>query len=132
MHIRFKAPVLLGLASLCAFGAANAEPPARSAPKCFYSRDWNGWKASPDGKAIYIRAGANYIYRLDLGNACPAANGIGVHLVTKTRGSGSICGPLDLDLKVSDGRGFATPCMVSGVTPLSAEEASVLPNNLRP
>jgi hypothetical protein len=133
MRNRLKAATLLGLLAASAAGlAASAEPAARAAPKCFFTRDWSGWKASPDGKAIYIRVGVSNIYRLDFSNACSAANGIGVHLVIRTRGSSTICGPLDLDLKVSHGHGFATPCIVSGVTPLSAKEASALPKNLRP
>jgi hypothetical protein len=119
------------VALLAPFGA-SAQPAKPTAPKCFYSRDWNGWKASPDGKSIYIRVGVRDLYRLDFSHSCSAAQGVGVHLVTRVRGSSLICNPIDLDLKVSDGRGFATPCIVSGITPLSAEDAAALPKNLRP
>ena len=96
------------------------------------SSDWNGWKASPDSKSIYIRVGVSKLFRIDLANACPALQGVGVHLVTRTHGSPWICRPLDLDLKVGQGHGFTTPCMVSDITPLSAAEAAALPKALRP
>jgi len=81
---------------------------------------------------MYIRTGARSLYRLDFVNGCQAARGVGVHLVTRVRGSGWICDALDLDLKVADGHGFATPCIISKITPLSADEAAALPKSLRP
>jgi hypothetical protein len=125
---------LIGLTAAVALAAPAAEAQHKPAPtrQCFSSHDWNGWKASPDSKSIYIRVGVSKIYRLDLSQACPALQGIGVHLVTRIHGSPWICHPLDLDLKVSDGHGFVTPCIVDDIVPLSEAEAKALPKDVRP
>ena len=122
--------IVLSLAT--AVGAASAEVSKPPKPLCFLSHDWNGWKASPDSKSLYIRVGASRLYRLDMASACPALSEIGVHLVTRTRGSSWICHPLDLDLKVADDHGFRGACIVSAITPLSDAEAAALPKALRP
>jgi hypothetical protein len=126
------APVAaLALFATAAVPSAQADPAPHAAPQCFRLRDWSGWKASADGKSIYIRTGARNLYRLEFDYACHAANGLGVQWVTRVRGSSSICSPLDLDLKVADGA-FATPCIGSRITPLSADEAAALPKALMP
>jgi hypothetical protein len=131
-HLGAIALIASAVVSMVAPFEANAQPEQHAPSKCFYTRDWNGWKASPDAKSIYIRVGVRDLYRLDFSHACSAALGGGVHLVTRVRGSSLICSPVDLDLKVSDSQGFATPCIVSGITPLSAGDAAALPKNLRP
>ncbi len=128
-----NSPVFLALVGLTA--AALLWAPAVSAKpssQCFASRDWSGWKASPDSKSLYIRVNVSKLFRLDLAQACPALQWPGAHLVTKVRGSSWICHPLDLELKVSSGHGIATPCIVSGITALSKDEATALPKSLRP
>ena len=123
---------VFGLAIILSFGftVANAQPSKMS---CFWVRDWAGWKITPDAKSMYIRVSMNRIYRLDFRGACTAAQFGGSHLVTKSRGSSSICSPLDLDLRVSQGRhGIATPCIVSAITQLTPDEATALPKPLRP
>jgi len=131
---KVKLAALIGLAtaSILGISSVSADAAGSRPVQCFNTRDWNGWTVSPDAKSMYIRTGVRSIYRLDFVNECRAAQGIGVHLVTRVRGSSSICSPLDLDLKVSDGHGFATPCIVSNITPLSAEEAAALPKRLKP
>jgi Family of unknown function (DUF6491) len=124
----FLTLVGLAVAALLCAPAASAKPSGQ----CFSSRDWSGWKASPDSKSIYIRVSVSKLFRLDLAQACPTLQWPGAHLVTKLRGSSWICSPLDLDLRVSAGRGTAIPCMVSGITPLSKDEAAALPKKLRP
>jgi hypothetical protein len=135
MRKHLLAATLAGLTALSVLGLAIADAqPASSKPpqQCFYSNDWDGWKATPDSKAIYIRVGINKIWRLDLASACPTLQSPNPHLITKLHGSSSICSALDLDLRVSDDSGFAVPCIVSELTPLSAAEAAALPKNLRP
>lgn len=122
----------LGVATAIATHAQDTRAVKSSKPDCFLSHDWSGWKATPDSKAMYIRVGGNRLYRLDMAQACPSLNGIGMYLVTRTRGSSWICHPLDLDLKVSDGHGFKTACIVSGITRLSPEAAKALPRNQQP
>jgi hypothetical protein len=129
-HVLAGSLVAMTALSLAAAGA-NAQ--SGSAPaQCFYSQDWDGWKASPDSKMIYIRVGVNRIYRLDLANACPELQEPNAHLVNHLRGTSEICSPLDLDLSVAVDPGFKTPCIVSKLTPLSKEQASALPKELRP
>ncbi len=134
MRKRFLTSTLIGLAAVSMLGlaAADSQSAPQPAQQCFFSQDWNGWKATPDSKSIYIRVGVNKLYRLDLSVACPELRMPDVHLVTKLRGGSMICSALDLDLSVSDSHGFKTPCIVSNITPLSDAEAAALPNNLRP
>lgn len=140
MISRVFAPALIGIAAsalgVAATAASPAAPAAQPAPlharQCFLSREWRGWKASPDAMAIYIRVGMKRIYRLDLGAACPMLRSPGVHLVNRVRGSSMICDALDFDLKVSDPRGFSVPCLVRHVTPLTQPEVQALPKDLVP
>ncbi len=125
---------MIGAAGALALACApNAlpEPSKGPAPACFFSRDWQGWKATDDGKSIYIRVGRRQIYRLDLASSCPDLNYPSAHLVTQLRGD-SICDALDIDLKVSDGSGFAVPCIVRKLSQLSQAEAAALPKALQP
>lgn len=121
----------VGVLALACAPSAQPEPSKAPAPSCFFSRDWQGWKATDDGKAIYIRVGLHQIYRLDLASSCPDLHYPNAHLVTKLRGD-SICDALDIDLKVSDGSGFAVPCIVSKLSELSQAEAAALPKALQP
>jgi hypothetical protein len=133
MRKRLLATTLIGVAvAVLGMAAADAQPSQKPAPQCFFSQDWDGWKATKDSKTIYIRVGVSHIYRLDLSNACPELQMPDAHLITHIRGSSTICTALDLDLKVSDMHGFATPCIVSQITPLSPAEAAALPKDVRP
>lgn len=136
MRKQYLATTLIGLAaaaSLVAPATVSAQPSTKPAPQCFHSSDWDGgWKATPDSKAIYIRVGINNIYRLDLTAPCPMLQSPMSHLITEQRGGASICSAVDLDLKVSDGHGFSTACIVKELTPLSPAEASAIPRSERP
>jgi hypothetical protein len=130
----FKRAAIAGLAAASVLGlsSAYAAPAAGGAAQCFNTRDWVGRTLTDDAKTMYIRAGARSVYKLEFAGACRAAQDIGSHLVIRTHGSSMICTPLDLDLRVSVGRGMAVPCIVSKITPLSPEEASALPKGLKP
>jgi hypothetical protein len=134
MRKRLLAVTLAGLAAVSMVSAATVQAqPASSTPsQCFYPNNWNGWKATPDSKSIYIRVGVSDIYRLDLSAACPELQEPNAHLINDVRGPSQICSAVDLDLKVSDGHGFSTGCIVSSITPLSRAQAAALPRNLRP
>ncbi len=121
----------LGLTTVVEATAPLAQPVNKDAPGCFLASDWNGWKATADAKTLYIRAGLTRFFKLDLASSCPMLNLPSVHLVTHLHGPW-ICHALDLDLHVSDGHGMSTPCIVSNVTPLTAEEASALPPLVHP
>lgn len=130
--IRFTKKFRAALATL-AVAVMLPVGPAAAASSCFHLRDWNGWTVSRDGKAMYVRTGVNRIFRLDFSQACYAATRPGAHIVTKVRGGSSlICSPVDLDLRASAGHGAATPCIVSAITPVSAQEAKMLPKGQRP
>jgi hypothetical protein len=129
--------LIITTAVLLAFGsvgaAVQAQPQSQKpAPACFLSRDWRGWKPTPDSRAIYVRVGVSQVYRLDFSSACPILQRPDAHLITKIRGSDWICSPLDLDLEVSDAPGVRVPCIVKGITPLSRDQAAALPKDQRP
>lgn len=127
------ATAMAGLVLAAVIGPAGplAQAAPRDAPACFLSRDWSGWKATADAKTLYIRAGVSRFFKLDLASSCPELNMPGVHLVTHLHGPW-ICHALDLDLHVSSGHGMSTACIVSKVTPLTADEAAALPPLMRP
>ena len=118
-----------GLAPV-ASGDVHSQP-VKTPAACFLSRDWEGWKASADSRAIYIRVQRHKIYRLDFAYACDEANRPDAHLVTELHGDW-ICSAMDIDLKVADNHGFSTACIVHKITPLSDEEAAALPRSERP
>ena len=126
------AAALAATAALALFagGAAQAQP--KPAPACFFTTEWNGWRATPDSRTIYIRVGVKNIYRLDLANECPELQQANAHLITHLHGSDSICSAVDFDLKVGDTEGFSVPCIVSNLSQLTPDEAAALPKNLRP
>jgi hypothetical protein len=127
---------LLGLtmASVPALADDMGARPAR----CFSMRDFNGWKA-PDTRTLYIRAGVNQYYRLDLAATCSLLAAPDAHLVTKTVGSDQVCTGLDWQLYVSDSTslgighdGFKQACIVKTQTPLSSEEVAAIPKKFKP
>lgn len=123
---------IAGLAALICAPNAMPEPTKAASTPCFFSRDWDGWKASADDKSIYIRVLRRDVYRIDLGSACPDLHYPNAHLITVVRGSDSICNAIDLDIKVSTGNGFAVPCIARKLTLLSKAEAAALPKELQP
>lgn len=110
---------------------ADAKPAAKRLAQCFYSHDWNGWRATPDSKSMYIRVGVNRVYRVDFSDACYGLNDADAHLVTKSV-TDSVCSAIDLDVKVADSHGFRNACIVSNITPLTDVEAKALPPKLKP
>jgi hypothetical protein len=124
---------LAGAAALAvvAVGNVQAQPVGHKA-ECFYPNDWNGWKATPDSRAVYLRVGVNRIYRLEMANACDELQEPGARLITKVHGSDMFCDALDFDLSVSEPNGIPTPCIVSKMTQLTPAEAATLPRSLRP
>ncbi len=121
-----------GVLALSCGPSAQPEPTKAPAPSCFFSRDWQGWKATPDNMSIYIRVARSNVYRLDLSTPCPDLHGPEVRLITKIRGGDTICNALDIDLKVAQGHDFATSCLVRNLTQLTPTEAAALPKDLQP
>jgi hypothetical protein len=121
---------------LSASFAVQAQPqpakPPHQASRCFRTHDWQGWKAAPDARTIYLHALGRDYYRLDLVGQCSELNSPNAHLVNTVRGSDQVCSAIDLDLKVSTGMGFASPCLVKSVRPMTDDEVAALPKKLKP
>jgi len=137
---RYLNKILIGAAisgALALTGSALAQPagPAQSSAPlkhCFYARDWQSWHA-PNEHSMYVRVNLHQIYRVDFASGCNELTWPDVHLVTTFRGSDSVCTPLDLDIKVSDGpRGIPEACIASGITELTPEEVAAIPKKDRP
>ena len=117
----------IGVAALAAGHVAIAQP-----DQCFLETQWQNWKA-PNDRTILISVRPHEVYRLDLAGACPELTWPSARLISHDRvGQGSICSPLDFELKVSIEGGPATPCIVSHMTRLSPEEAASIPPRFRP
>jgi hypothetical protein len=123
------AAMALGLSATAS--AADPTPGAKPHTPCFYSRQWQGWKA-PDAKTLYLGVNMHDVYRVELTGASPELQGPGMHLVFKAHGGDSICSALDLDLSVSDGHGFSTPIIARTLTKLTPEEVAAIPPKFRP
>jgi hypothetical protein len=121
-------------AGLGASALAATDPQPAAAPKqaCFQARDWKGWKARDD-KTMYLRVGLKDVYEVGFASGCRRMQDIGAQLITVFHGGTNVCGPLDLDIKVTDSSG--TPpvaCIASSVRKLSAAEAKAIPKKLQP
>jgi len=138
MRLIMAAGLSLALCGMTGASVARtpAAAPAKPANQCFYSHDWDGWKATPDSKSIYIRVGISKYYRIDFSSACPALNMINAHLITHPVND-LICSAIDLDISVSNGDGlngggFKVPCIAQSITPMTAADVAALPKNLKP
>jgi hypothetical protein len=122
------------LATALASATLTGGPAALAQPgqSCFFVTEWQGWKA-PNDHTIYLGVSGHKIYRLDLAGACPELTWPSARLISRDRvGAGSICSPLDFDLKVSLEGGVATPCIVEHMTQLTSDEAAAIPPRDRP
>ncbi|UAL10997.1 DUF6491 family protein [Caulobacter segnis] len=132
-------PALIGLAIAAGLSATAASAaqgdvqakPAKPARQCFYLSDWRGWTA-PDKDTLYMKVRGRDVYRVDLSWGSNQLTWPGTHLVSIVRGSDSICNPLDLDLRVSDGMGFSTPIRAKTITKLTPEQVKAIPKKYQP
>lgn len=131
MRKLYVAAVSAAILAASSLGGAQAQAAKTPPRESFHSSAWKGWKATPDARTLYIRVERDRLYRLDLDAACPALKSPGAVLITKLTGPW-ICDPLDLQMKVSEGRGFVTPCTVRKISRLSGAEARALPKGLQP
>ncbi len=125
------AAVALAAAPALADPAARPDGKPRPARQCFSLSDWDNWSA-PDRDTLYLKVRNRDVYQVDLSNGSSLLTSPGVHLVSVVRGVDSVCGPLDLDLRVSDGFGMAMPIMAKSITKLSAEQIAAIPKRDRP
>lgn len=118
---------VLGFAAGPVLADSPAAKPADGRAPCFFINQWEGWRA-PNANTIYLRVNMNQIYRADLSAGSDQLTWPGVyHLVSRVTGSSSICGPLDLQLAVSDGHGFRQPLIVKSLTLLTPEQVAAIP-----
>jgi hypothetical protein len=117
----------LAATTMAAGHAALAQP-----NQCFFESQWENWKA-PDDHTIYLGVTGHKVYRLDLAGSCPELTWPDARLISHDRsGEGSICGPLDFDLKVAEQGGPGMACIVKSMTLMTPDEAAALPRNVRP
>lgn len=127
----FASLVLLGLDARATL--AQSDPaPASHARRCFSLSNWRGGWRAPAKDVVYLGIGTNEVWRLDLNGGSSELLRADVHLVNVVRGDNSVCGPIDLDLSVSDGHGFRVPLFVKSITKLTPEEVAALPAKSRP
>ncbi|HEY5071861.1 MAG TPA: hypothetical protein VII63_07485 [Caulobacteraceae bacterium] len=129
----------LALSGLVAAGALSMASAAVAAHRdsdpgphpCFFVTQWQGWSA-PSDDVILMKVNNRDIYRVELSAGSAMLRSPGVHLVSKVRGSDSICSAIDLDLEVSDGHGFVEPLITRSLTRLTPEEAAAIPRKYQP
>lgn len=82
---------------------------------------------------IYLRVNMHDVYRLTTKGSCASGAMADDTLITRTvAGTDIVCKPLDLDIKVRTGPGFATPCIIDKIAKLTPAEAAALPKKQRP
>ena len=109
----------------------TAAAAAKPRPACFSLSDWRGW-SSPSRDVLYLKVRNRDVYRLDLAHGSSQLGSASAHIVSVVRGSNRVCHPLDLDLRVSDGLGFAMPIRARTITKLTPEEIAAIPRKDRP
>ena len=130
-----RAGLLTTVLLAAAAPALAADEPAAKAPAakraCFYRSEWDNWTA-PDRDTLYLKVRNRDVYQVDLSHGTSMLTSPGVHLVSIQRGVDSVCSPLDLDLRVSDGWGMAMPIMAKSITKLTPEQVAAIPKKDRP
>ncbi|HZL00891.1 MAG TPA: hypothetical protein VFC47_13450 [Caulobacteraceae bacterium] len=122
--------IAAGLIGLSATAAAAGPAAGQSAP-CFFINQWQGWKApSPD--VLYLKVNMNEVYRVELSAGSPELQWPDAHLISVSRGSDSVCSPLDLDLAVADLGGIREHLIARSLTKLTPEEVAAIPPKYRP
>lgn len=131
---------LLGLSLAVALAAGAAAPaamadqgPPAGRSGCFYLRDWDGWK-SPGPDVIYLRVGANAVYRFDLADRSPQLGYSDARLVNAHQYSPWVCSPQDLylTLTLTNTPGFAEHLFIKSITRLTPAEVAAIPAKDRP
>jgi hypothetical protein len=110
---------------------AAATKPAKPPRQCFYLSDWRGWTA-PNKDTLYLKVRGKDVYKVDLAYGSNQLTWPGSHLVSIVRGVDSVCSPLDLDLRVSDGFGMSIPIRAKTITKLTPEQIALIPKKDRP
>jgi hypothetical protein len=131
--MKVRSLLLCGALATAFAGAASAATAPAATPKrtCFFSRNWESWRA-PDKDTIYLRVSFKEYYRVDLSSGSDLLTWPDSHIVSQIRGTDMICSPIDLDLSVSDGHGFHEFLIAKAITRLTPEEVAAIPKKYLP
>jgi hypothetical protein len=134
--MRVLSVVVLAVTLGASAGAASAGDMAASTsaakPSCFYIRDVESWKTTPDTKTLYVGVRGSGVFRLGLRNRCSMLRAPDAYLVTTSIGSDYVCRPIDWQLKVAQRPVGAMACIVNDIAQLTPDEVAALPRKSRP
>jgi hypothetical protein len=125
---KFRAVLIATALALAGGSAVAASGPTTQ--KCFFIMAWQGW-SSPSPNMLYLRVNRD-IYRVDLSVGSDYLRTPNMHLVSKLRGSTSICTPQDLQLELTDNQTFRQGLIVKAISKLTPDEAAAIPPKDRP
>ena len=123
--------VAAAIAAFAAPLAASAADRDSAKAPCFFVTQWQGWK-SPAPDTIYLGVNNHDVYKVTLSTPSNQLSWPNMHLVSINRGSSSICSAIDLDLRISDTNGFATPLIARSLVKLTPEEVAAIPPKYNP
>ena len=125
--------LILAAAAAAALAATGVQAsPEKSRDTCFLSRDWQSWTAPGNGDAIIVRVNLHDYYEIGLTPGSHVRKDPDRFLINKVRGSDWICGPLDLDLQLSDHVGFRQPLIAKTLRKMTPAEVAALAPKDRP
>ena len=116
---------IVGVASLGASPAVQAQPVRDPARQCFYTHNIDGYSAV-DNRTLLMRVSGRNIYRVELMNACPGLTFRHTMILQTASGGGSVCGAIDLTLAFTD-HGITESCPVHDIRKLSPDEVVAIP-----
>lgn len=124
--------IVAGLAALST-AAVAADPAAKTKQprNCFFITQWRGWKA-PSDDVLYLGVNLHDVYKVQLSTKSSQLQWPDSHLISRTRGSDTVCDALDLDLSIADNNGFREPLIATSITKLTPEEVKAIPPKFRP
>lgn len=113
--------------------AAQAAPaaPASNGNTCFFVRDWQG-SSAPTDDTLLLRVNGRDVYKVDVGSGAKQLDGPGAYLVSVSRGTGTVCKAIDLDLVIASSGGFRTPLIAKSITKLTPAEIAAIPKRYQP
>lgn len=126
--------IAASLVLLGATQASAASPDAKPAAphrSCFFITQWRGWKA-PAPDVLYLGVNLHDVYKVQLSDGSPELQWPDVHLISRSRGSDTICDALDLDLSIADMNGFRAGLIAKSIVKLTPDEVAAIPPKFRP
>ena len=96
----------------CRHAGKTVRPEARQQPG-FITNSWQGWSAPGNGDVLLLKVNLHEVYRVDLTPGTHVYRAGDRFLVNRVRGSDWICSALDLDLTLTDNRGYREPLIAA-------------------